>query len=118
MKLVTMSVTISTWNSVGLSNLPVVVEPLLGHLGDHEGGPGDVLLGHHQPGLRDQHVQPVTQDLLLPPQLRTSQEVDWKNFPAEGTRLFSFSFLKKQLPVLGHEWEEGRLAVMILRQLR
>ena len=80
--------TIFTWNSVGLSNLPVVVEPLLGHLGDHEGGPGDVLLGHHQPGLRDQHVQPVTQDLLLPPQLGTSQEVDWKNFPGEETELF------------------------------
>ena len=73
----------ATWNSVGLSNLPVVVEPLLGHLRHHQRGPGDVLLGHHQPGLRHQHVQPVTEEILLPTQLSARQEVNRKNFPDE-----------------------------------
>ena len=82
-----------TWHSVGLRDLPVVVEPLLGHLRHHERRPRDGELGHHQPGLSHQHVQPVTEEILLPTQLTARQEVNRENFPDidyQNTSCFNF----------------------------
>ena len=58
-----------------LRQLSVVVEPLLGHLGDEQRRLVDLLPGHDEAGVGDANVQPLTQDQLLVAKLGIAQEL-------------------------------------------
>lgn len=64
-----------------LRQLPVVVQPLLGHLRDEERRLGDLLLRHQQPRVGDAHVEVRPQDGVLAAGLGAAQKVDGERFP-------------------------------------
>ena len=84
----------------GLSNLSIVVQPLLRHLSHQQGGSADRLLSNQQTcrwklriffpfrqkiitWLCDQNIHPIPHHLLLSSTLRLGQEVYWKQGPVE-----------------------------------
>ena len=60
--------------SLGLLMVATTKSPCT--MGHHQWRPVNGLLGHQEAGLSHEHLQPVPHDLLLPPQLGLSQEVD------------------------------------------
>lgn len=71
------------WQGPGRPDLrkpPVVVEPLLSHLGNSQWLLGESLLSHQHTALTDTHLQPLPQQWLLTPNLQENTPSSFSSY--------------------------------------